>query len=58
MARAVASAETTLRAGITTERDLGTEGAFDYDVQLKRAIDGGIVPATIGSVVFTMFERP
>ena len=34
----------TLRAGITTERDLGTEGAFDYDVQLKRAIDQGIVP--------------
>jgi imidazolonepropionase-like amidohydrolase len=44
MARAVAHAATTLRAGITTERDLGTEGAFDYDVQLKRAIDQGIVP--------------
>jgi imidazolonepropionase-like amidohydrolase len=44
MARAVASAASTLRAGITTERDLGTEGAFDYDVQLKRAIDKGIVP--------------
>jgi len=44
MVRAVASAATTLRAGITTERDLGTEGAFDYDVQLKRAIDNGIVP--------------
>jgi len=44
MARAVAHAATTLRAGITTERDLGTEGAFDYDVQLKRAIDQDIVP--------------
>jgi imidazolonepropionase-like amidohydrolase len=44
MARAVANAAVTLRAGITTERDLGTEGAFDYDVQLKRAIEQGIVP--------------
>jgi imidazolonepropionase-like amidohydrolase len=44
MARAVESARLTLRAGITTERDLGTEGVFDYDVQLKRAIDRGIVP--------------
>jgi imidazolonepropionase-like amidohydrolase len=44
MARAVANAAVTLRAGITTERDLGTEGAFDYDVQLKRAIEKGIVP--------------
>ena len=44
MVRAVASAARTLRAGITTVRDLGTEGAFDYDVQLKRAIDNGVVP--------------
>jgi imidazolonepropionase-like amidohydrolase len=44
MARAVESARVTLRAGITTERDLGTEGALDFDVQLKRAIDGGVVP--------------
>jgi imidazolonepropionase-like amidohydrolase len=44
MARAVASAAATLRAGITTERDLGTEGAGNFDVQLKRAIDQGIVP--------------
>jgi imidazolonepropionase-like amidohydrolase len=44
MARAVANAAVTLRAGITTERDLGTEGAFDYDVQLKRAIEQRIVP--------------
>jgi imidazolonepropionase-like amidohydrolase len=44
MARAVEHARVSLRAGITTERDLGTEGAFDYDVQLKRAIDQGVVP--------------
>jgi imidazolonepropionase-like amidohydrolase len=44
MAEAVAHAAATLRAGITTERDLGTEGAFNFDVQLKRAIDQGIVP--------------
>jgi imidazolonepropionase-like amidohydrolase len=43
MARAVANAAVTVRAGITTVRDLGTEGALDYDVQLKRAIDDGIV---------------
>jgi imidazolonepropionase-like amidohydrolase len=44
MAEAVAHAEATLRAGITTTRDLGTEGAFDADVQLKRAINRGVVP--------------
>jgi imidazolonepropionase-like amidohydrolase len=44
MARAVASARATLLAGVTTERELGTEGVFDYDVQLKRSIDQGIVP--------------
>jgi len=44
IARAIAHANATLRAGITTERDLGTEGALDNDVQLKRAIDRGIVP--------------
>ncbi|HET7470555.1 MAG TPA: amidohydrolase family protein, partial [Gemmatimonadales bacterium] len=44
MARAVAHAEVTLRAGITTERDLGTEGALDNDVQLRRAIEQKIVP--------------
>ena len=44
MARAVASARATLLAGLTTERDLGTEGVFDYDVQLKRSIDQWIVP--------------
>ncbi len=44
VARAVAHARSTLDAGITTERDLGTEGAFDADVQLRRAIEQGIVP--------------
>jgi imidazolonepropionase-like amidohydrolase len=44
MAAAVAHARATLEAGITSERDLGTEGTFDYDVQLKHAIDQGVVP--------------
>lgn len=44
IARAVASARATLAAGVTSERDLGTEGALDNDVQLRRAIDQGIVP--------------
>ncbi|HEY6867536.1 MAG TPA: amidohydrolase family protein [Candidatus Eisenbacteria bacterium] len=44
MVEAVAHARSTLEAGITTTRDLGTEGAFDGDVQLRRAIDQGIVP--------------
>jgi imidazolonepropionase-like amidohydrolase len=44
MAEAIAHARTTLEAGITTTRDLGTEGAFDGDVQLKRAIEQGVVP--------------
>lgn len=44
VARAVKAAEKTLLAGITTERDLGTEGAGYSDVGLKRAIDEGIIP--------------
>jgi imidazolonepropionase-like amidohydrolase len=44
MAEAVAHARATLEAGITTERDLGTEGASNYDVQLKQAITRGVVP--------------
>ncbi|HEU0043781.1 amidohydrolase family protein [Sphingomonas sp.] len=43
-ARAVAAARATLRAGFTTVRDLGTEGAGDADEGLKRAIDQGVVP--------------
>jgi imidazolonepropionase-like amidohydrolase len=37
-------ARATLRAGFTTVRDLGTEGAGYADVGLKQAIDEGIVP--------------
>jgi imidazolonepropionase-like amidohydrolase len=44
VARAVVHAQRTLMAGITTVRDLGTEGAGYADVGLKRAIDEGIVP--------------
>lgn len=44
MARAVAHARATLEAGVTTVRDLGSEGAGDGDVQLQRAIQQGIVP--------------
>lgn len=43
-ARAVAQARTTLMAGFTTVRDLGTEGAGYADVGLKAAINQGIVP--------------
>ena len=58
MARAVAHARATLEAGITTTRDLGTEGAGDGDVQLRRAIEQGIVPgprilATTRAIVAT-----
>jgi imidazolonepropionase-like amidohydrolase len=42
-ARAVANARATLRAGFTSERDLGTEGAGYADVGLKAAIAQGIV---------------
>lgn len=44
VARATVAARRTLQAGFTTLRDLGTEGAGDADVGLKRAIDQGIVP--------------
>jgi imidazolonepropionase-like amidohydrolase len=43
VARGVVHAERTLLAGVTTVRDLGTEGAGYADVGLKRAIDEGIV---------------
>lgn len=42
--RAARQAEATLRAGFTTERDLGTEGAGYADVGLKKAIDSGLTP--------------
>lgn len=44
MAEAVAHARVTLAAGVTTLRDLGTEGALDADVELQRAITDGVVP--------------
>jgi len=43
-ARAVVHAHSTLLAGFTTVRDLGTEGAMYDDVGLKTAIEKGIVP--------------
>lgn len=43
-ARAVTHAYTTLLAGFTTVRDLGTEGAMYDDAGLKTAIKKGIVP--------------
>lgn len=42
--RATVHAKSTLQAGFTTVRDLGTEGAGYADVALKRAIQEGIVP--------------
>jgi imidazolonepropionase-like amidohydrolase len=44
VARAVNHARATLMAGITTVRDLGTEGAGYADVGLKRAIADGVIP--------------
>jgi imidazolonepropionase-like amidohydrolase len=41
--RAGRDATRTLMAGFTTERDLGTEGASDADVSLKKAIADGII---------------
>ena len=43
VARATVHMQRTLRAGFTTLRDLGTEGAADTDVGLKRAVDQGII---------------
>ena len=42
--RGVVHAKNSLLAGITTMRDLGTEGAGYTDVYLKKAVEGGIVP--------------
>jgi imidazolonepropionase-like amidohydrolase len=44
VARATNHARAALRAGFTTLRDLGTEGAGYADVGLKQAIDQGIIP--------------
>lgn len=43
-ARAVNHLRQTLDAGFTTVRDLGTEGAGYADVELKQAVEQGIVP--------------
>ena len=63
MARAVAHAAATLRAGVTTVRDLGTEGMADSDVQLRRAVEENIVPgprilATTRAIVATGSYAP
>jgi len=42
--RATVHARETLRAGFTTVRDLGTEGAGYADVGLRQAIAAGIIP--------------
>lgn len=44
VARATVHARRTLEAGVTTVRDLGSEGAGYADVGLKQAIDGGVIP--------------
>jgi imidazolonepropionase-like amidohydrolase len=44
VARAVNHARNTLMSGVTTVRDLGTEGAGYADVGLKQAIEQGIIP--------------
>lgn len=42
--RGVVHAENTLQAGFTTVRDLGSEGAGYADVDLRNAINDGIIP--------------
>jgi imidazolonepropionase-like amidohydrolase len=42
--RAAASAKAALRWGFTTLRDLGSEGAGYADVDLKKAVEAGVVP--------------
>jgi imidazolonepropionase-like amidohydrolase len=44
VARAVNHLRDTLNAGFTTVRDLGTEGAGYADVELKQAVNEGIIP--------------
>jgi imidazolonepropionase-like amidohydrolase len=44
VARAVNHLRSTLMAGFTTIRDLGTEGAQYADVELKQAVNQGIIP--------------
>lgn len=42
--RATVSARTSLMNGFTTIRDIGTEGAMYADVDVKRAIQRGVIP--------------
>jgi len=44
VARAVNHLRDTLQAGFTTVRDLGTEGAGYADVELRQAVNEGIIP--------------
>jgi imidazolonepropionase-like amidohydrolase len=44
VARGTVHARTTLMAGVTTVRDLGSEGAGYADVGLKAAINKGVIP--------------
>jgi imidazolonepropionase-like amidohydrolase len=44
IARATNHLRDTLRAGFTTIRDLGTEGAAYADVELKQAVEQGVIP--------------
>ncbi len=44
VARAVPALARTLAAGFTTIRDLGTEGANEADVGLRRALEEGVIP--------------
>ncbi|MEP6742182.1 MAG: amidohydrolase family protein [bacterium] len=44
VARATNHLRSTLQAGVTTIRDLGTEGAGYADVGLKQAVEQGIIP--------------
>lgn len=44
VARATVGARLTLEAGVTTSRDLGTEGALDADIGIRDAINQGIIP--------------
>jgi imidazolonepropionase-like amidohydrolase len=44
VARATNHLRATLTAGFTTIRDLGTEGAGYADVELKQAVDQGLIP--------------
>src|SRR4029078_1630815 len=43
-ARATEHVRASLRAGFSTIRDLGTEGAQYADVELKQAVNQGIIP--------------